>query len=434
MAKRVTTNNARHGKNGVFLAKHLDGKDGKAAKMGGLRYTWHCDPDKKKDFEQVEADFYEKHFRASLDAQNERHIKARQKKRVRTMDQYREAKNTCPECTLFYLGNKEDNAGTSALQSVVVEFWKWRQVTFPLVKSLDLALHVEDGAPHIHERHVWIGHDKDGNEIVNQEAALAEMGVLPPDPSKPVSRKNNAKMTFTEQCREKMQELARAHGIEITTEPREAGEAGLSQAKYKTQDEQRKQREAEAKRLEAEQAAEKARAELQKNHDAARMVLQDIKAMEKIAGDKQKDVELWIRTEQNEQRRVAELQREIGDMTEYRAWKADKAAKEAQEAARRKQEEDEAKRAAEAARKAQEAQKQKEREEQARKAAEAAQRAARPKTQEEMYQEARAAMFGGSASPEPPRSKAPSILDGLRRRTEKATDGKQSGWDGPDGP
>ena len=39
MAVRLTMDNKRKGKNGVFLPSHNDG--GKAAEMGGLWYTWH---------------------------------------------------------------------------------------------------------------------------------------------------------------------------------------------------------------------------------------------------------------------------------------------------------------------------------------------------------------------------------------------------------
>lgn len=233
MAKkvRVTLNNARAGKNGVFLPEHLDGPNGKASQMGGLLNVWSCDSDTEKPFAQVEADFYEEHFQAGLDAQNDRHIKARHKNRVRTMDEYRTHKNTCPESTLMYLGDKDDNAGPTELLRVAVEYLLWRRDRFPQVVPLDFALHIEDGAPHIHERHVWIGHDADGNEIANQEVALAEMGVLPPDPSEKSSRYNNAKMTYTEICRDKMAEIARAHGIEIDGKPREAGLKGRTQAK-----------------------------------------------------------------------------------------------------------------------------------------------------------------------------------------------------------
>lgn len=421
---RVTVSNARSGRDGVFMAKHLDGPDGKAAKMGGLLKTWHRDKDIKKSFEQVEAEYYEKNCQAGLDAQNERHRKGGHKQRCRTMDEYRTAKNTCPESTLFYLGDLEVyNALSEAakkehrkrLWSAVVEFWKWRRDTFPQVVSLDMALHIEDGAPHVHERHVWIAHDSDGNKVVNQEAALREMGVLPPDPAGKVTRFNNAKITYTDICREKMKEIARAHGIEVIDEPREAGQKGQSRAKFITQDEQRKA------------------AEAQKEAEAARDDLKNLQAEIKTAratANKEFSDTYFAKTA---------LEREIGDMTEFKHWKAARDAQEAQEAARKQEAEEKAKAAAEAARKAQEAQEQARREQEARRAALAAQEAAkdaRPKTPEERYQEARAAIFGGTATqaaPEPPKRATVSPLEKLKKMAQGAA-ARETGQNGLDGP
>ena len=239
MAVRVTMNNARAGKNGVFLAKHNDGANGKAAKMGGLLYTWNHTEDQTRSFESVEAEFYAEHFSETLAAQNARYIEKRQKKRCMTMDQYRGSKRYCPESTAFYLGDRSEHADPKLLLQCVAEFLSWREERYPNVKTLNFAMHKEKGAPHIQERHVWMAHDEDGNETVCQEWALAEMGVLPPDPTAKVARWNNAKMTYTQECREKLQEIAKAHGLEITTEPREKGKQGLSQEEYITQDQAR---------------------------------------------------------------------------------------------------------------------------------------------------------------------------------------------------
>lgn len=239
---RPTVNNARTGKNGVFQAKHLDTEKGKAAQLNGLLYTWHRYQDMGGDFEWAEKYYYHLNFEDGLDYQNEKYRKKGNYKRIRSMDEYREAPKTCPESTLYYLGNKDYNAGADVLQAVVMEYLAWRARKYPAVVCLDWAVHVEDGAPHIHERHVWVAHDEAGNKVVNQEAALREMGVERPDPLKPVGRYNNAKMTYTEACRDKMMELARSYGIEVEDQPREPGQKGLSQARYKMEDAARKTR------------------------------------------------------------------------------------------------------------------------------------------------------------------------------------------------
>lgn len=239
---RPTVNNARQGKNGVFKAIHLDTEKGKAAQMGGLLYTWHRYQDMGGDFEWAERYFYHCNFEDGLEYQNQKYRKKGNYKRIRDIGGYREAPKTCPESTLYYLGDKDYNAGADVLQAVVMEYLAWRAREYPAVVCLDWAVHVEDGAPHIHERHVWVAHDEAGNKIVNQEAALRDMGVLPPDPAGKVGRYNNAKMTYTESCRGKMIEIARSYGIEVEDQPREPGQAGLSQARYKMQDTARKTR------------------------------------------------------------------------------------------------------------------------------------------------------------------------------------------------
>lgn len=264
-AVRVTMNNARTGDGGrPLLADHNSEEQGKAAKMGGLLYKWNYLGDKEKSFDNVEAVFYDETFSEGLAVQNAEHKKCRHYKRVKNMDEYRKSKATCPESTMFCLGDKYGHAPADTLRRAVEEFLAWRAKAFPQVFSLDWALHIEEGAPHIHERHAWIGHDEYGNKIADQGRALEEMGVLPPDPDKAreaaeyrakakeastkeerkkliskakgIERYNNAKMTYTAECREKLQEIARSYGLEIIIEPREKGKQGRSQARYITDD------------------------------------------------------------------------------------------------------------------------------------------------------------------------------------------------------
>ncbi|MCH5207135.1 MAG: hypothetical protein J1F09_09275, partial [Oscillospiraceae bacterium] len=183
------------------------------------------------------------------------------------MDEYRTTKNYCPEATLYYLGDMDEynnlterdkEQRKATLYKCVREFVEWRKKRYPQIQFLDAAEHIEDGAPHIHERHVWIGHDEKGQETVCQEQALREMQVVPTgDPADPrikdeksknkdgTHRYYNRKITYTDECREKLQEIARAHGIEIITEVREAGKKGQSQARYKTRKLQEQQQQLE---------------------------------------------------------------------------------------------------------------------------------------------------------------------------------------------
>ena len=131
-------------------------------------------------FEDAERKFYNNTFAAALDAQNARHIQRRQQSRVRTMDQYRTSYKTCPEETLYYVGSMKDGTvDAKTLRDLVIAQVNWETKTFSSVQVLDVALHMDEGgAPHIHERKVWVAHDQDGHLCVGQAAALKEMGIV----------------------------------------------------------------------------------------------------------------------------------------------------------------------------------------------------------------------------------------------------------------
>lgn len=415
---RPTVSNARQGKNGVFQPEHLDTEKGKAAQMNGLLATWHCYQAAggwmaKMDFSQVEDYFYRTNFEDGLNYQNMKYKKKGNYDRIRDMDEYRESVKTCPESTLYYLGDRYHNAGADLLRLAVVAFLEWREREYPQVKTLDWALHIEDGAPHIHERHDWIAHDEAGNLIVSQEKALEEMGVPRADEAKyqadmaaaqkitdkkqrarrvsQINRYNNRKMTYSEKCRDKMIEIARSYGIEVEDQPREAGQKGLNQARFKTQDELRKQEEARKKTEEAQAAALAEGAKLQGH--------------------------IWDMKKQRDG-----LEREIGDMTEFLAFRAQRAAQKVQEDAQASQDAQEVTQAVSAAPEA----------------PRAPQDAARLKSEDEMLKEFRARM-GYDAPPEQPRQETPppeppmstTSLADMLMQISNAASRKDAGRDGP---
>ena len=66
---------------------------------------------------------------------------------------------------------------------------------------LDWALHLDESTPHIHERHVFDCENKYGEVAPQQEKALEALGFELPAPDKPLSRRNNRKITFdAEMC------------------------------------------------------------------------------------------------------------------------------------------------------------------------------------------------------------------------------------------
>ena len=258
---RTTLHNGRKNRQGqAYRASHNDRKFDldKAEHIEQERTKeniyWHYlqkeNPD--MDFSTAEKTFYKDHFEEALSIRNSSYIQHGNKKQVKTLEEYMQ--EHCPEETIWMIGNAEDMIPAKILHNVWTEQKTWMEAMFPQVTVLDWALHVdEQGAPHIHERHVFIGHDKRGLEVVGQNKALAEMGISAPNPQRPTGRHNNAKMTYTAICRQHFQELCKRHGLDIEVQPRERSEMGLTQAEYKTRQEEKAAARAEMKMKAAEQ-------------------------------------------------------------------------------------------------------------------------------------------------------------------------------------
>ena len=254
---RATTHNGRGNKKGqAFPAKHND-------RIFDLKKAKHIDEEKTKDnfnwkwndnqkgnqsqtFVESEKMFYEEHFTKFLEAQNERYRKSGHKERMKTMDEYMKKIKTCPESAILQVGKQGETIDADLLKRITIKYIQWEMNTFPNVKILNASMHVDepDAAPHFHERKVWIAHDRFGNEMVNQEQALKEMGIEAPKPDKPINRYNNAKMTYTKMCRDKYIEICKEHGLELELEPLEASKTGLEHDEYKRRQEEEKRKKA----------------------------------------------------------------------------------------------------------------------------------------------------------------------------------------------
>ena len=86
------------------------------------------------------------------------------------------------------------------------------------VHLLDWALHLDESTSHIHERHVFDCENKYGEMAPQQEKALEALGFELPNPDKPLSRRNNRKITFDAACRKMLFEIAKRHGLELEEE------------------------------------------------------------------------------------------------------------------------------------------------------------------------------------------------------------------------
>lgn len=264
---RATIHNGRTSHLGAFTPRHND-------RNFNINHAEHIDPERVKNnrywnwtgnpettFEAAEQAFYEKYIRQHLDAQNARYRAQRHAERAKTMDEYRRSPQTCPEEVILQIGKLGDTIPADMMARIIQEQINWEQQTFPGVRVLDVALHMdEQGAPHIHERRAWVYTDKQGNLAISQNKSLEQMGVELPNPDKPRGRFNNRKQTFSKRCREHLLQICKAHGLEIEEIPQEKSKNGRTLEDYKAGEAEKRAADAERRR----QFSELADAGLQK--------------------------------------------------------------------------------------------------------------------------------------------------------------------------
>lgn len=248
---RITTNNGRHTRGRAYSPKHDDRAFNRqnaphidpARTADNWTWTWMENYGRLCSFEDAEREYYNRYISDHLQAVNSRYEAQRHAERMRSLDEYRRAPQSCPEETIVCIGNREHHPDPSELLAAYLELQHWQQQTYPQLHVLDYAMHLdEQGAPHIHERHVWTYTDADGHMAIGQARALQQMGIERPHPEQPRSRYNNEKMTYTAMVRERFAEICRQRGLEIETQPRERSQSGLTLIEYQArQEEQRLQ-------------------------------------------------------------------------------------------------------------------------------------------------------------------------------------------------
>lgn len=273
---RATIHNGRTSTLGAFTPKHND-------RNFNINHAEHINPERVKlnrywnwtgkeiTFEDAERAFYEKHIRQHLDAQNARYRAQRHAERVKSMDEYRRSPQTCPEEVILQIGKLGDTIPADMMARIIQEQINWEQQTFPGVRVLDVALHMdEQGAPHIHERRAWVYTDKDGNTAISQNKSLEQMGVELPNPDRPRGRFNNRKQTFSKRCREHLLQICREHGLEIEEIPQKKSKSGRTLEDYQAGEAEKRAADAERRRQFSERAAESAEKQAESARDTAR--------------------------------------------------------------------------------------------------------------------------------------------------------------------
>ena len=234
---KLTRHNGRAGSHGTYNPKHND-------RSFNLANSEHIDPERAKGniywdcfhgfrsaltppnpddlaatFSDVERQFYETHYTAFIESQNERNAKIRHMERNRSIPDLLSSRKTCPEETIYQLGTLDEHASAEDLLNIVTEFIEEFKAKFgDHVHVLDWALHLDESTPHIHERHVFDCENKYGEVAPQQEKALEALGFDLPDPDKPLSRRNNRKITFDAACRKMLFEIAKRHGLDLEEE------------------------------------------------------------------------------------------------------------------------------------------------------------------------------------------------------------------------
>ena len=247
---RITTNNSRRSAGGrVYSPRHNDRQFSvesaphinPARTADNWSWTWLENDGVLCSFEDAERIFYARHISDHLQAVNMRYEAQRHAERVKTIDEYRKAPQSCPEETIICIGNKDNHPDPGELLAAYLELQHWQRQQFQQLYVLDYAMHLdEQGAPHIHERHVWTYTDADGHMAIGQARALEQMNIQRPHPEQPRSRYNNPKQTYTQAVRERFAEICKQRGLEIKTTPRERSQSGLTMIEYQARQEERK--------------------------------------------------------------------------------------------------------------------------------------------------------------------------------------------------
>lgn len=183
-------------------------------------WTW----DGQTDIETSERTWYEQEYQQAQERTNDRYRREGHADRCKTTDQLYEGRLTRPEEMILQVGKQADNIDPAEFAQAVDRYLdkldEWDTAHGGHMHILSIALHVDESSPHLHIRRVWDYRDGDGLTRLGQARALEAAGVLLPDPTKPIGRYNNRKMSFDSMARGWWQECCREQGWDIETESR----------------------------------------------------------------------------------------------------------------------------------------------------------------------------------------------------------------------
>ena len=248
---KLTRHNGRSGKHGTYNPRHNDRRfdvgnsehiDSERAERnvywdcyrGFTTHAFRANPDQPDySFEEIERMYYSEHYGGHVEAQNARNEKTRHTERNRTIEDLLKNNKTCPEESIYQIGTMGQSVSPDTLGCIVQEFYEEFERRFGShVHILDWALHLDEGTPHIHERHVFDCQNRYGELCPQQEKALEELEIPLPSPDKPKGRHNNRKQTFDAICRTILFDIAKRHGLQLDREPSYGGREYLEKQDY----------------------------------------------------------------------------------------------------------------------------------------------------------------------------------------------------------
>ena len=261
---KLTRHNGRAGKNGVYNPKHND-RDFDVANSEHIDHErarkniyWDCyqgfrthdfvgdDGKPKMSFEEIERMYYSNNYFDAVYSQNERNERSRHTERNRTVEDVLKNNKTCPEETIYQIGNLDASVSSETLLQVSVEFMQVLQEKYgENVHILDWALHLDEATPHIHERHVFDCENQYGEKFPQQEKALEKLGFELPDPTKKRSKNNNRKMAFDAECRKLLFDICKKYGLVLDEAPVFGGQEYLEKHDFIIENQKRKMEEQE---------------------------------------------------------------------------------------------------------------------------------------------------------------------------------------------
>lgn len=170
-------------------------------------------------FEEAERKFYEEHYNEMLHIQNgHRKDKLGMDDYLRTprycpeelILQIGSVGDTVTDPAVF----------DSCFDGYMAYLEEWNQSHGGHMHVLNYAVHKDEATIHAHIRRVWDYTAKDGTRRIGSSSALKAAGVRVPDPDKPEGRLNNRKVAFDHMMRERWIEICEEHGITVDRQPR----------------------------------------------------------------------------------------------------------------------------------------------------------------------------------------------------------------------